>query len=56
MSKIWDTGCDNCRDESAPVEYVAPIGYLCEKCRTPETIELIEARMEQGWKSLEEAK
>lgn len=30
---IWTHGCDAC-DADEPVEYVAPLGYLCEQCRT----------------------
>src|SRR5262249_4599642 len=33
----WTHGCDAC-DADAPVEYVPPIGYLCEACRTPQRL------------------
>jgi hypothetical protein len=35
---VWTHGCDAC-DADEPVEYVGPIGYLCEGCREPEKLQ-----------------
>lgn len=40
-TRTWTHGCDNC-DAVEPVEYVAPLGYLCEECRKPETLAKLE--------------
>ena len=39
MTGAWTHGCDACGAADMPVEYVAPIGYLCAFCRRPESIE-----------------
>lgn len=41
---VWTHGCDAC-DADQPVEYVRPIGYLCESCRQPEPLRELARRL-----------
>lgn len=47
----WTHGCDFCCDPDAPVEYVAPLGYLCAACRRPESLEAIRREIAESWQA-----